>query len=154
MEDNALWIKTQLDLLAQKTQDLSELEKKTFSESYLIGAINRVPELAKSIENLTAFKADVEELITLFPLRNEKGKFDAIPYQKKMGTFKSSLQKKYKLVSKDYYISIWLPMGIALGLPYGLMFKNLTLGIPIGLGIGVAIGASLDRKAAKENRVI
>ena len=68
------------------------------------------------------------------------------------------LEKKLKLVTKNYYRNLWLSLGmVAIGLPIGvaigMSFGNmgyLALGIPIGMGIGLVIGKKLDEKALKE----
>ena len=70
------------------------------------------------------------------------------------------LEKEHKLVPKNYYRNLWLPLGMsAFGLPigvaFGLLVDNialLSIGLPIGLAIGVALGISLDQKAAKAGK--
>lgn len=70
------------------------------------------------------------------------------------------LEKEIKLVPKNYYRNIWLPLGMgAFGLPIGIVIglstKNmglLAIGLPIGLAIGIAVGTALDKKALKEGR--
>jgi hypothetical protein len=70
------------------------------------------------------------------------------------------LEKELKLVVKNHYRNLWLPLGmsafgIPLGVAFGLSIGNLAflgLGLPIGMGMGVAVGTSLDNKAANEGR--
>jgi hypothetical protein len=65
------------------------------------------------------------------------------------------LEKDLKLVPKNYYRSIWLPLGMSafgvpIGLGIGLSLGNLAflgIGLPIGMGIGVAVGTAMDKKA-------
>lgn len=72
------------------------------------------------------------------------------------------IEKKLKLVPKDYYASTWMTLGMsAFGLPIGVVFFASTdnpafiaLGLPIGLGIGSFYGATLDKKAKEEGRVL
>ena len=154
MDNEEAWIKMQLERLTQKTTHYTELEKNNYSEGYLRNALLKIPALITTEADQVLFKAEIEELIQLFPVRNDQGKFDANVYSKKLSTFKASIQKKYNLVAKRYHISIWLPLGISIGLPFGLIFKNIALGIPIGLVFGVAVGSFLDRKAEKEGRVL
>ncbi len=67
----------------------------------------------------------------------------------------SHLQKEHKLVTKDYYIGIYMSLGITFGLIFGLsVFDNIALGLPIGLSIGLAIGTAKDEEAKKKGLVI
>jgi len=154
MDNEEAWVKMQLDKLTQKTTHLTALEKNNYSEGYLRNALSKIPALIANEADQLIFKAEIEELVKLFPVRNDQGKFDANDYSKKLSTFKASIQKKYNLVAKRYHISIWLPLGISIGLPFGLIFKNIALGIPIGLAFGAAVGSFLDRKAEQEGRVL
>ncbi len=70
------------------------------------------------------------------------------------------IEKKHKIVPKNYYRNIWMPLGIsAFGLPigaaFGLSIGNLGMlgaGLPIGMGIGVGLGSFMDKKAFNEGR--
>ena len=70
------------------------------------------------------------------------------------------IEKELKLVPKNYYRNIWLPLGMAafgvpLGVVIGFISKNmglLAIGLPIGLMIGIAVGSAMDKKAFKEGR--
>jgi hypothetical protein len=74
--------------------------------------------------------------------------------------FLSKLEKELKLIPKNHYRNLWLPVGMAafglpIGVVFGLLMDNialLSIGLPIGLAIGVAFGISLDKKAEKEGR--
>tara|TARA_R110002073_G_scaffold72537_1_gene177774 strand:+ start:816809 stop:817276 length:468 start_codon:yes stop_codon:yes gene_type:complete len=69
------------------------------------------------------------------------------------------LEKELKLVPKNYYRNLWLPLGMAaFGIPLGVAFGAslgnmglLALGIPIGMGVGIAVGTNLDKKAEASN---
>lgn len=79
--------------------------------------------------------------------------------QQQTGILKQ-LEKDLKIVPKNYYRNIWLPLGLsAFGLPIGVAFGvcvgNLGLlgaGLPIGMFIGIIVGISMDKKALKEGR--
>lgn len=70
------------------------------------------------------------------------------------------LEKEHKIVTKNHYRNIWLPVGMtAFGLPlgaaFGLAIGNiglLSIGLPIGMAIGIGVGVSLDKKALQEGR--
>jgi hypothetical protein len=154
MQDTTTWATKQLAELETKGQILTESEKKTYHIEVLINIINKVPNKIVEATELDRFKANIESLLTLFPVKTEKNKFVDKAYLKAVNELKIESQKKYNLVVKGYYIAIFLPLGVAIGLPFGLMFKNIALGLPIGLCIGIAIGTALDQKAQKEGRII
>lgn len=70
------------------------------------------------------------------------------------------IEKKLKIVPKNYYRNLWLVLGMsAFGIPIGLALGAsqgnnglLGAGLPIGMVIGIAVGTSLDKKAFKEGR--
>lgn len=70
------------------------------------------------------------------------------------------IEKELKLVVKNHYRNLWLPLGMsAFGIPFGVVFgislgnmAFLGLGLPIGMAMGIAVGSGLDNKAAKEGR--
>lgn len=70
------------------------------------------------------------------------------------------LEKELKLVPKNYYRNLWMILGLAsfgvpIGVALGLSFGNMAFmgtGIPFGMIIGMGVGASMDQKAASENR--
>ncbi len=72
------------------------------------------------------------------------------------------MEKELKIVPKNYYRNLWLAIGLsAFGLPIGLIFgmsmKNfglLGIGLPIGMAIGIGVGTGMDKKAAKEGRML
>lgn len=69
------------------------------------------------------------------------------------------LEKKAKLVPKNYYRNIWMALGTAFGVPIGSglgaslgNMAYLGIGLPIGFAIGMAVGYGMDKKAYKEGR--
>lgn len=68
----------------------------------------------------------------------------------------------YTLVTKGYYRSLWLALGMSvIGVPLGALVYMLSkeiiylsVFIPMGMLFGMAIGSSLDKKAEKEERVL
>lgn len=154
MQDTTSWSAIQLAQLESKAQTLTESEKKTYHIEAITNMINKVPNKIVEETELDRFKANIESLLILFPVKGENNKFVDKAYLKAVNELKIELQKKYNLVVKGYYIAVFLPLGVAIGLPFGLMFKNIALGLPIGLCIGIAIGTALDQKAQKEGRII
>lgn len=117
---------------------LTEINKKQLPDSF-------VTALNEDIEQLNAMP-DSEEL-----RKATKQKQTALIRQ---------LQKDFKIVSKNYYRSIWTVLGMTLfGLPIGVSIAMssgnmgfMGIGLPIGMPIGAAIGASMDKKAQQEDR--
>jgi len=147
MNINPIFLSPSADILEPK------LTKKFTSLSNLIFAAGKhdlpdpfVTYLNSEIENISQFPGNTTETI------------------KKLGevqkVFLKKLEKEHKLVPKNYYRNLWLPLGMsAFGLPigvaFGLLVDNialLSIGLPIGLAIGVALGISLDQKAAKAGK--
>lgn len=70
------------------------------------------------------------------------------------------LEKEVKLVPKNYYLNLWLTLGMSVfGIPIGVIFGAslgnmafLGVGLPIGLVIGIAVGSGMDKKAVEEGR--
>ena len=70
------------------------------------------------------------------------------------------LEKEHKIVPKNYYRNVWLPLGMsAFGLPIGVAIGAtsgnmglLAIGLPIGMAVGTAVGSSMDKKAAYKGR--
>ncbi len=70
------------------------------------------------------------------------------------------IEKKLKIVPKNYYRNLWMAIGMAaFGIPLGAAISNMShnvglmaIGIPIGLGIGIAVGTSMDQKAAARGK--
>jgi hypothetical protein len=67
------------------------------------------------------------------------------------------IEKELKLVPKNHYRNLWLPLGMStfglpLGVVFGLSLNNMAflgIGLPIGMAFGVALGTALDNKAEK-----
>src|SRR5690625_48592 len=80
---------------------------------------------------------------------------DVKQHHQKINNMCDHLQKEHKLVTKNYYLSIYLSMGAGIGVVFGLLvFDNIGMGLPIGFGIGLAIGAGLDADAEKKGLVL
>lgn len=117
-----------------KERELTEASIKMFNEK--VGELN-------------ALQADSDDM--------KKNKIKAVK-----NAILKHLEKQYKLVTPNYYATMWIPLGMtSFGLPIGTAIYVLTgnvaflgIGLPIGMAFGSFYGASLDKKAAKENRVL
>jgi hypothetical protein len=70
------------------------------------------------------------------------------------------LEKRHKIVPKNYYRNLWLilgmtifglPIGVAIGMSLGNM-GLLGIGLPIGMAVGIGVGSMMDKKALSEGR--
>jgi hypothetical protein len=65
------------------------------------------------------------------------------------------MQKVHKLVPENYYMEIYMSMGISLGMVFGLsIMHNIGIGMCFGLAIGVALGSGMDSDAKKKGLTI
>lgn len=149
------WKETLINTIDEKTAAYNqELHKKAETE-YLKQLLEKMATHAASPEALIAFQEEMNVLVESIPtVAGFKDKEIRRDFIKKKSKLKNIVTTKHKLVSKGYYVSIWMPIGIALGMPWGIVFGNIALGLPIGLAVGLAIGTSLDAKAKKEGRVV
>lgn len=149
------WAEKILEKIQVKTNDYSEREKENTRVSFLVNAVEKIPQ-KENIEplNWDEFQEKTENVISLLPEKPTDGKMKYGNYLKTITNYKSYVQQKFNYVSKGFYTRIWLVIGIALGLPIGAIFGHISLGIPFGIGIGLVVGTFLDKKAIKENRVL
>jgi hypothetical protein len=126
-------------LYTQFDQLINELDKKSISTE-VISDIN------KEVEETNASSLTGNELKRLL--------------KKKQSAIVTLVEKKHKIVPKDFYRQFWMILGMsAIGLPFGVglgvalgSMAYLGLGIPIGMGIGMVMGSAMDKKALKEGR--
>lgn len=142
-------------IILSPTADILEpkLTKKFTSLVNLIFAAGK-HSLPESLINHINSEIDV---ISQFPGSTEDTTKKLAVFQKDL---LQKLEKEHKLVPKNHYRNMWIPLGMtAFGLPigtaFGLMMGNISLlavGLPIGLGVGAAFGSAQDQKAKKEGR--
>tara|TARA_B100000508_G_scaffold132802_1_gene122074 strand:+ start:29756 stop:30220 length:465 start_codon:yes stop_codon:yes gene_type:complete len=107
-------------------------------------------------ETLILFNSEIDKLNSL---ENENRKFRS-QLRRSRNKLIQHLLKKHQLVTKRYYRTIWMSIGVgAFGVPLGVAMGSsvdnyglIGTGLPIGLAIGLFIGVQLDNKAHKEGR--
>ncbi len=150
-----IWKEKAIRTIEEKTAAFSEALHKKVETNYLKKLIEKMATHASSPETLATFQQQMDELIAAIPsVAGFEDKTIRRDFLKKKAKIKNIAVSKHKLVSKGYYIGLWMALGVALGMPWGVAFGNIALGLPIGLAVGLAIGSSLDAKAAKEGRVV
>lgn len=113
---------------------LSELRKRNLPD-HIVESINH------NITELNSFSGPDKDLIKEVRIRQS-------------GILKH-LETDLKLVAKNHYRKIWLPIGMtAIGIPAGTLIGAvqgnmalLAIGLPIGVLIGIVVGTSLDKNA-------
>ncbi len=74
-------------------------------------------------------------------------------FEKYLNAMEQHLASKHKIVRKGHYIGAYMMGGFTLG-ALALIFFDLSSGMAIGMVLGLAIGAGVDKKAAKDGKVI
>ncbi|EDP94931.1 hypothetical protein U8527_15350 [Kordia algicida OT-1] len=149
------WKEMLINMIDEKTATYNQELHKKAETDYLKRLLEKMATHAASPETLVTFQEEMNVLVEAIPtVAGFKDKEIRRDFIKKKSKLKNTVITKHKLVNKGYYVSIWMPLGIALGMPWGVVFGNIALGLPIGLAVGLAIGSSLDAKAKKEGRVV
>lgn len=150
-----VWKEEMLQKLTEKTTTFDETLHKKVETSYFKLLLEKMATHAASPETLEKFQTQMETYLIAIPTKVEfEDKEIRRNFTKKKAAIKNQAIMKHKIVTKGYYMSMWMPLGMALGMPWGVALGNIALGLPIGLAVGLAIGSWLDSKAAKEGRVI
>ena len=118
---------------------LAELRKRELPDEIVI-SINR------EVDEINATQVSGNELVK--------------QHKTKKNSILKLLEKEMKLVPENYYLGIWMAVGMAafglpIGVALGLSLDNMPfigIGLPIGRPIGMAIGAGMDKKASDEGR--
>ncbi|MGH1388161.1 hypothetical protein [Kordia sp.] len=149
------WKRAAIHTLDEKTTSFDESLHKKVETDYFKRLLEKMATHAASPEALTAFKTQIDAFLAAIPTKaGFEDKDTRRAFSKKKTKIKNAATMKHKLVHKGYYVSMWIPLGMAFGLPWGLVFGNVAFGLPIGLVFGLAIGTWLDSKAQKEGRVV
>ncbi|MEM7369061.1 MAG: hypothetical protein AAF587_10720 [Bacteroidota bacterium] len=118
---------------------------------------------------IDALNAKDIPLETEMSIREEIQKIDAYTgpekglakvLRKGQRTILAIVRKETGLVSKGFYRTLWMSLGMTvfglpLGMAYAIAMNNFGLfaiGLPIGMGIGIAVGSGMDSKAAKDGK--
>lgn len=149
------WKITTIKALEAKTAALDASLQKKVEAAYFKRLLEKMTTHAASQEALSIFQTHMDEYVASIPSQTGfEDKQLKKNFIKKKSKIKNLAITKHKLVNKGFYLSLWMPIGLALGMPWGVAFGNIALGLPLGLAFGLALGSWLDSKAAKEGRVV
>jgi len=140
----------------KKREDLSEQPKLKEFFTQFGGLINELNAKTLSNDTILFINKEIEEINTTSKSGSSLKRF----MFKKQSTIIKLVEKKHKIVPKNYYLNLWLVLGMTVfGIPIGAALgagnRNMGLaaiGLPIGLAIGIAIGSEKDKKAFREER--
>lgn len=113
-------------------------------------------ELPEEIE--TSINQEIEKVNTFSGDAKALQKLIAKSHQ----TVFQKVHKELKLVTKNYYLLLWMSLGMSsfglpIGIAVGLSLNNMALMaafLPVGMAIGMAVGAAMDKKAEKDGLLL
>ncbi len=137
-------------------QNISENLKASNAYQQLSKLLNALEEKKFPAETVDLINQEIEQLNSISNI----DKFFGRATKEKETRIIKLIEKKHKIVPKNYYNKKWMLLGMsAFGLPFGVVFGlsignmgMLGIGLPIGMGIGVGVGSSMDKKAFNEGR--
>lgn len=148
------WKNETLQRIAAKGQQYDAKDRESLKIDFLERALLHVAPLIQYFADLELFRKAFDACIERIPAHKDVKLAEHNAYLKQIGKLQKALKSKYNLIPKNYFIRLWIPLGVAIGAGWGVAFKNIGLGMGTGIALGVAIGVSFDRKAQKEGRVI
>ncbi len=75
-------------------------------------------------------------------------------YQENIKSIFTHLRTTHNVVTKGFFVSIYLPVGIAIGFLIGSIINEILIGFAIGIVIGFIVGYVIDAVARKNGFVI
>jgi len=133
-----IWKENTIRIIEEKTASFNETLHKKVETKYLKRLLEKKATHAASPDDLQEFQQQMEELVNAIPTTTGfEDKTIRYNFTKKKNKIKNTATSKHKLVTKGYYMSMWMAFGIALGMSWGVAFGNIGFGLPIGLAIGV-----------------
>lgn len=141
--------------ISEKRKYIDEKKAKYYKLDLAERVINRLSsfnECQECAEFIRNFESHIDNIGT------DDKKADK-EYNKYLNTMISHLTSKHKLVTENYYMSVFMPIGMMFGMTIGTIImndgsSNISIGISLGLCFGVAIGVSMDSKAKKNGMII
>src|SRR5699024_10644623 len=148
------------EVLSQKISDVKlQADEKTIAKLELdkyLRIVEKMDTFCADCEDCDRYLNELEMYVEELSNRmNQLYKEDYADNQKQVQELTSHLQKTHHLIPENYYMSIFMSLGMGVGLPFGLLlFDNIALGLPIGMIFGIAIGVGMDADAMKKGKTI
>ena len=155
MEASSDWYNRTVKEIGIFRDTLDKKDARKYKLDLLSRITGRVEEFYGICGECQLFQQEITQLMQeLSLLIQMPGKEGRKSYSKKVDTITKHLQKQHKLVTKGYYVGIWMAIGTGIGTALGIALGNPGIGPALGVGIGLAVGSYLDRKAKNEGRVL
>jgi hypothetical protein len=122
----------------------------------LVNLLKALEEKELPIETVDLIDKEIEQLNSI----SDEGKYFKKAIKEKENKIIQILEKKHKIVPKNYYRRLWMLLGMSVfGVSMGLILASVSnkmalfaIGVPIGMAIGIGVGSGLDKKAYIEGR--
>jgi len=144
-----------LSKITDKKMYISDKQSNNYKLDLLERIINRLASFSEECQECTGFINNLDSYIDSIVANADKQTNKV--YHTYINSIISHLQLKHKLVSDNYYLTIFLPLGMVFGTAFSSIgsFKGMSgTGIGIGLCLGVAIGTGMDANAKKKGSII
>lgn len=151
--DSKTWSAEQLSYLRKKKQKLDEREIRAYGVYFIESSLELVMPVIKNDTDLEFFKNSTADLITKLPGKSDD-KTRKMEYYKALAVYKYEIRKKFKLVAKGYYLSIFLPVGLIIGIILSLLLNHILITVTSAVIIGFIAGKLLDNYARRTGKVI
>jgi hypothetical protein len=116
-----------------------------------IGTLSSLKAIGLTNEQLLLIEDEIE-VLNLETYPTNKRRF----FSKKLSIFQEFLKAEFSLISKNYYTSLGMVLGMCFGVALGTSFgfTGTSSGLVIGMLFGLAIGYFKDKEAEKNNKVL
>ncbi len=75
-------------------------------------------------------------------------------YQQNMKSILTHLRVTHNIFTKGFFVTIYMPVGIAIGFLIGSIINQIALGFTIGIALGLIVGVVIDAVARKNGFII
>ena len=135
--------------LKNQTQKKSELKiYKEFTE--ILRSLKNREMIETEIQSIETVLSQLE--LTILPKNKRKY------FNRKLKDFKEYLKEAFSLITKGYYTTLGIGLGMTFGIAIGASVfaqrSGITTGMIFGMFLGFIIGRYMDAEAKKEHRVL
>jgi hypothetical protein len=126
----------------------------------LSSAARRIDQFSPDCEQCTAFRDDVDRLISNAPDVSQKDDKELLgsflnDIDGSVAKMTGHFRKEHKLVTEGFYKSLFAAAGAVIGMVIAfVVIPYNTVWVIVGAGAGLVVGAILDAKIKKEDRIL